>query len=151
MLKQNASNVHLLICSFGSLPMRSGNTHHIHTVPLKSCELSHVWIEKVFSVVKLFVISYLVFKFLVYVHHKRVSTKRSHRQLRRLPGIAISSGGCYATSEINKYHMHFNFVGFNVRSFRRSTAIREYFVCEYLNVTVNGHVQLQPIDDVMCN
>ena len=28
----------------------------------------------------------------------------------------------------------------NVRGFRRSAAIREYFICKYLNVTVNGHV-----------
>ena len=30
--------------------------------------------------------------------------------------------------------------GFNVDGFRGSAAIREYFVLEYLNVTVNGHV-----------
>ena len=32
------------------------------------------------------------------------------------------------------------FAGFNVRGFRGSAAIREYFVREYLNVTVNGHI-----------
>ena len=32
------------------------------------------------------------------------------------------------------------FAGFNVRGFRGSAAIREYFVREHLNVTVNGHV-----------
>ena len=31
------------------------------------------------------------------------------------------------------------FAGFNVRGFRGSAAIREFFVREYLNVTVNGH------------
>ena len=34
------------------------------------------------------------------------------------------------------YHVHFN-----VSSFRRSAAFCEYFVCKYLNVTVNGQVQ----------
>ena len=45
------------------------------------------------------------------------------------------------------------FAGFKVRGFRGSAAIREYFVREYLNVTVNGHVytQLESIDDVMRN
>ena len=33
-----------------------------------------------------------------------------------------------------------SFTGFNVRSFHGSAAIREYFVREYLNITVNGHV-----------
>ena len=32
------------------------------------------------------------------------------------------------------------FTGFNVCGFRGSAAIREYFVREYLNVTVNGHI-----------
>ena len=41
------------------------------------------------------------------------------------------------------------FAGFNVRGFRGSAAIHEYFVREYLNITVNGHVQLKPINDVM--
>ena len=39
------------------------------------------------------------------------------------------------------------FTGFNVRGFRGSAAIREYFIHEYLNIAVNGHVQLQPIDE----
>ena len=30
------------------------------------------------------------------------------------------------------------FAGFNVRGFRGSAAIREYFVREYLDITVNG-------------
>ena len=49
------------------------------------------------------------------------------------------------------YRMRFNFRGFNVRGFRGSAAIREYFVRECLNLTVNGHVQPKPIDDVMLN
>ena len=32
------------------------------------------------------------------------------------------------------------FAGFNVCGFRKSAAIREYIVCEYLDVTVNGQV-----------
>ena len=32
------------------------------------------------------------------------------------------------------------FAGFNVRGFHGSAATREYFVREYLDVTVNGHV-----------
>ena len=45
------------------------------------------------------------------------------------------------------------FTGFKVCGLRGSAAIREYFVREHLNVTVNGHVytQLKPIDDVMRN
>ena len=43
------------------------------------------------------------------------------------------------------------FAGFNVRGFRGSTAIREYFVREYLDITVNGPTQLEPINDVMRN
>ena len=35
---------------------------------------------------------------------------------------------------------NFIFAGFNVRSFCRSAAIHEYFACEYLDITVNGHV-----------
>ena len=31
-------------------------------------------------------------------------------------------------------------VGFNMCVFHGSAAIREYFVNEYLNITVNGHV-----------
>ena len=43
------------------------------------------------------------------------------------------------------------FAGFNVRGFRGSAAIREYFVREYLDITVNGPTQLEPINDVMRN
>ena len=43
------------------------------------------------------------------------------------------------------------FAGFNVRGFRGSAAIREYFVREYLDITVNGRTQLEPINDVMRN
>ena len=43
------------------------------------------------------------------------------------------------------------FVGFNDRGFRGSAAIREYFVREYLDITVNGPTQLEPINDVMRN
>ena len=46
--------------------------------------------------------------------------------------------------DISHYHLYtvcaLIFAGFNVRGFRGSAAIREYFVREYLNVTVNGHV-----------
>ena len=34
----------------------------------------------------------------------------------------------------------FIFTGFNVRCFRRSAAIRKYFIHKNLDVTVNGHV-----------
>ena len=43
------------------------------------------------------------------------------------------------------------FAGFNVRGFRGSAATREYFVREYLDITVNGRTQLEPINDVMRN
>ena len=53
--------------------------------------------------------------------------------------------------KISAYLVRIIFAGFNVRGFRGSTAIREYFVREYLDITVNGPTQLEPINDVMRN
>ena len=41
--------------------------------------------------------------------------------------------------------------GFNIRGFRGSAPIRECFVRECLNITVNEHAQIKPIDVVMSN
>ena len=62
-----------------------------------------------------------------------------------------SRGSAFNYGDYNYTVCALIFAGFNVRGFRGSAAIREYFVREYFNITLKGHVHSKPIDDVMRN
>ena len=68
----------------------------------KMHELSHVSIKKVFTVVELFVFSCFVFKFLMDMHRRRISTVVCGLIMRRLLGIvSFSEKECSTKGEIN--------------------------------------------------
>ena len=57
-------------------------SYRVHRQLLKIVRIVSVWNKMAFSVVELFVINYFMFKFLIDMLCKRVSTERSRRRLK---------------------------------------------------------------------